>query len=174
MIDGRDNVDCSTVTGHRLWWLRNWLFLFLPPSCTREGNVFYMRLSVCLSTPGGEPPSPSHNTSTGPRSQSRSGWRGTQDTPMSIVDGGTPGTPLSRLDGVTPHQEWMGDPPSIRTGWATPPPPPPWDSSRVSTCFMAGSMPLAFTQRDFLVFFHYCVLDLNNTKTRRYFRVTTL
>ena len=50
--------------------------------------------------------------------------------------------PWPGLDGVPPHHDWMGYPPTIR------------QSIIVSTCYAAGSMPLAFTQEDFLV--KYC------------------
>ena len=41
-----------------------------------------------------------------------------------------------------PHRDWMGYPP---------PPPIGRQSSIASTCYAEGSMPLAFTQEDFLV-----------------------
>ena len=51
--------------------------------------------------------------------------------------------PNPRLDGVLPPvQDWM---------WFPPNPPIRRQSSIASTCYMAGSMPLAFTQEDFLV-----------------------
>ena len=70
------------------------------------------------------------------------------------------------LDGGTPHWDWMGYPPLIGTGCGYPPlrldggnPHQDWmgvspirrQSSRVSTCYAVGGMPLAFTQEDFLV-----------------------
>ena len=68
------------------------------------------------------------------------------DTPI-LPDGGYPGVPLSGLDGVHPLSGLDGGYPlSIRTRWGTAPPP----TSGASTCYTAGSMPLAFTQ-DFLV-----------------------
>ena len=90
---------------------------------------------------------------------------------------GEGGTPIRLTLGTPPHQDWMGVPP-IRTGWGYPPvgtgwgTPTCWDwrgvpplgldwgtpppirrqNSRVSTCYAAGGMPLAFTQEDFLVY----------------------
>ena len=61
------------------------------------------------------------------------------------------GVPPLRLDGGTPppNLDWV---PPIRAGWGYPPPPlPRRQSSRASTCYAAGGMPLAFTQEDFLV-----------------------
>ena len=64
-------------------------------------------------------------------------------TPPPWLDGVPPpswldGYPLPWLDGVPPtHHDWMGYPPTTNI---------------VSTCYAAGSMPLAFTQEDFLVF----------------------
>ena len=77
----------------------------------------------------------------------------------SQVQGGTPsqvwmGYSLSRtVRGTLPHSgldEVPPPPPPSRTGWGTPPP-LSGDSSIASTCYMAGGMPLAFTQEDFLV-----------------------
>ena len=66
--------------------------------------------------------------------------------PPTMTGWGTPhhdwmGTPSPWLDGVPPqhHHDWMGYPPPIR------------QSSIASTCYVAGGMPLAFTQEDFLV-----------------------
>ena len=78
-----------------------------------------------------------------------------QGTPLDL-EWGTPPRPGN---GVTP-QTWDRVPPRPGTGyppdlgWGTPPrpgmgPPPTWDIA--STCYVAGSMPLAFTQEDFLV-----------------------
>ena len=93
-----------------------------------------------------------------------------------LPDGGTP----SFLTGGTPIRSWLGEGGGeyttseldggtlplelefhsfIGTGWGYPPmvgggsTPPPGgrQSSRVSTCYAAGGMPLAFTQEDFLV-----------------------
>ena len=93
----------------------------------------------------------------------RSGWWGehTQGTPQPGLDGGvgvsgvppsqvwmvggTRGNPRPGLDGVPPTITGLGTPPTI-TGWGT----PIKQSSIASTCYAAGSMPLAFTQ-DFLV-----------------------
>ena len=64
--------------------------------------------------------------------------------------GGTQGTPWLGLDGG-------GYPGYPHPGMEYPPtwdgvPHPPRQSSIVSTCYAAGSMPLAFTQEDILVF----------------------
>ena len=62
----------------------------------------------------------------------RSGWGG---GPVKDQDGGYP--PHPRLDGVSPCPRLDGVPPI----------------SKVSTCYMAGSVPLALMQEDFLVHF---------------------
>ena len=93
------------------------------------------------------------------------------------ISGGYPGQVL--MMGGIPHpggypgQILMmgGVPPTSRPGWDTPHPPtlgwgtpwpgmgyPPRQSSIASTCYAAGSMPLVFTQEDFLVNF----LNLEN------------
>ena len=70
------------------------------------------------------------------------------------MGGGYPPSQLG-LDGV---------PPPTRTGWGTPPGqdwmgyPPIRQSSKVSTCYAAGSVPLAFTQEDFLVEYNITTL----------------
>ena len=72
--------------------------------------------------------------------------------------GGTPfpgldrvGTPFPGLDWRVPHpRSGWGVPILARTGWGTPPP-PIRQSSIASTCYVAGGMPLAFTQEDLLV-----------------------
>ena len=86
---------------------------------------------------------------------SRLGWKGTLGYP----------SPAQDLMGY-PHQDWMvyphpgqdGVPPSpSRTGWGIPqgldgvPTPVRRQSSIASTCYVVRSMPLAFTQEDFLV-----------------------
>ena len=60
-------------------------------------------------------------------------------------------TPPSRLDGVPP-QDWLGYPPSGLDGGI---PSVRRQRSRVSTCYAAGGMPLAFTQEDFLVHMYF-------------------
>ena len=126
----------------------------LPPASKRWGNVLF---SVCLSV----------HTSTGrvphPRSggypHPRSGWWGYLGYPLARSGWwGYPGYP--------PGQVWMvgvwvparpglegvpGVPPMTRTGWGTPHPLPIRQSRIASTCYVAGGMPLAFTQEDFLV-----------------------
>ena len=87
------------------------------------------------------------------------GW-GYSWYPHPRLDGVPPqtwdgGTLHPRLDGVPtrPHpgypsiQDWMGYPtPHPDLGWGYTPP-----ISKASTCYAAGSVPLAFTQEDFLV-----------------------
>ena len=98
----------------------------------------------------------------------RSGW----GYPIPSLDGGYPRVPSwLGLDGVPPSHDWMRYP-SARTGWGTPlastgwgtpwpaldgvPPPPIRQSSIANTCYVAGGMPLAFTQENFLVHFWKC------------------
>ena len=108
----------------------------------------------------------------------RSGWGGTSS---QVWTGGTPsllrgGTPIQDQDGggtlvktwwgyppsktgwgTPPIQDWMGSP-LCKTGWGIPPlsktgwgTPPPCLVSKASTCYPAGSVPLAFRQEDFFV-----------------------
>ena len=98
----------------------------------------------------------------------RSGW----GYPIPGLGGGYPisgldcgGYPISGLDGEggtssqvwggIPSQVWVGGYPiSGLDGWGVPgvPPPPSMrQSSKASTCYAAGGVPLAFTQEDFLV-----------------------
>ena len=77
--------------------------------------------------------------------------------PISGLDRGVPLWP--GLDGVPPWPGLDGVPPSGQDWMGYPPPPQPEldgvpphrQSSIVSTCYVAGGMPLAFTQQDFLV-----------------------
>ena len=70
--------------------------------------------------------------------------------PIPGLDGGIP-----RVDvPMVPHHDWMGYPHhhdwmeySPNHDWMGYPPP----NSKASTCYVVGSMPLAFTQEDFLV-----------------------
>ena len=55
-----------------------------------------------------------------------------------------------------PKQDWGSPPPTVSTGLGYPVPPgrtgyPLRQNSRVSTCYVADSIPLAFTQEDFFV-----------------------
>ena len=61
------------------------------------------------------------------------------------------GYPQPGQDGIPPPPVRLGwdTPPPARSRWGTPPPPHKGQNSRVSTCYAAGSMPLAFTQKDF-------------------------
>ena len=62
------------------------------------------------------------------------------------------GYPLQTWDGYLPqHQDLAGVPPPLWDGV----PPPTRQSSIASTCYAAASMPLAFTQKDFLVLFNF-------------------
>ena len=60
--------------------------------------------------------------------------------------------PLARADRCTPSQDRMGVPPS-HWDWMGVLLPSSRQSSRASTCYTAGSMPLTFTQEDFLFIF---------------------
>ena len=79
-------------------------------------------------------------------------------------DGSTPPPRLGRMGyPPTPSQEGWGTPPPIQTWeWGTHTPPPPVQvrsqdgetpnrNSVACTCYVAGGIPLAFTQGDFLV-----------------------
>ena len=80
-----------------------------------------------------------------------------QGNPPRTWDGVPPdlgwGTPQT-WDGVT-SQTWDRVPPAPRpgTGYHPPPPDQVWirQSSTASTCYVAGGVPLAFTQENFLV-----------------------
>ena len=65
----------------------------------------------------------------------------------------TRGTPIWLTGG---YLHLAGYPP-VRTGWGYPLPPVRRHSSRVSTCYGTGCMPLASTQEDFLI---VCILKL--------------
>ena len=107
------------------------------------------------------------HTSTG-RGVPQPGLDGGGGVPWSGLDGG--GVPQPVLDGgggtpvrsewwgvprVPPQHDWMGYPPTM-TGWVPHcdwmgyPPQHDW-MGVASTCYMAGGVPLAFTQEDFLV-----------------------
>ena len=59
------------------------------------------------------------------------------------------GVPTSGLDGSIPHRDWMEYP--THQDWMGTPSPAPIrrQSSRASTCYAAGGMPLAFKQENF-------------------------
>ena len=108
---------------------------------TTGGYVF---TRICLLTPWG-------GTSSGQ-------WRGYPN----LADGGTPqvrtgwGYPPLGLDRGTPHQNWMRVPPSWLDGvlpWSRLDgvPPHPHQEIRRQNSYAAGSMPLVFTQVNFLV-----------------------
>ena len=145
------------------------LITSLPPASEGWGKVIF---SVCSHLWGGGYPI---SGLVGGVPHPRSGWGG---TPSQVWVGGTRsqvwmvggkwGTPTmtgwgtSTMTGWgTPHCDWMGYPhhdwigyhPTM-TGWGTPTmtawgTPPP--TSIASTCCVAGGMPVAFTQEDFLV-----------------------
>ena len=138
----------------------------------REGTVF---TGVCLSTFRSRGVYPIRRPGGGTHYRFRQGgtpsswWGG---YPILSPGGGVPhpvdwGYPIPGPGGgypiqltVPPVQDWMRYPLS-RTGWGTPPcprldgvPPPPvrrQSSIASSTCYVAGGMPLAFTQEDFLM-----------------------
>ena len=112
---------------------------------------------VCGCPQGGTPVPGSSLVSGFPRGDPSSRF-----FPRSLVpglfSGGTPvpagGGTLVLASGSTPER--VGVPPSWDWGnpswdWCTPPP-PKRQNSRASTCYVAGGMPLAVTQEDFLVF----------------------
>ena len=121
---------------------------------TREGTVF---TGVCLFTfRGGGVPHPADvGGGGGGVSHPRSRW----GVPHPADGGGVPRPwsrgvphPRSGWGRGTSSQVWMETPPPSRTRWDTPPPPPVRrQSSIANTCYAAGGMPLAFTQKDFLV-----------------------
>ena len=77
------------------------------------------------------------------RPHPRSGWGGERAIPAW---GGYPISGWGGTLGTPPTEIWDGVPPYLR--WGT----PPLQSSIASTCYAAGGVPLAFTQKDFLVF----------------------
>ena len=103
----------------------------------------------------------------------------TEGTPSQVWTGGYPipggaypisgldGFPISGLDGGVPHL-WsgMGVPPSktwpgtplSKTGWGTHPPPPPGDRSAKQALATWQTVPLSFTQEDFLVISIYTLV----------------
>ena len=113
----------------------------LPPSSEGWGKVIF---SVCVSVHTGRYP---HQVLTGgypilPNQGGHTHPSQLGDTPI-VPEGGTP---LSR------SQVRMGVPPpsrsGLRSGWGGGY--PNWNSI-ACTCYAAGSMPLTFTQEDFLV-----------------------
>ena len=144
----------------------NWEYYvqWLPPASEKWGKVIF---SVCVSVHtgrgvphplmGGAPPS-------GPDG----------GTPI-LPHGGVPhpsswGYPIPGLDGGVP---WPGKgvPSHSDLGWGYPHPgqapgqggTPNWNST-ACTCYMVGSMPLAFTQEDFLVWYIEMVVGDFNIK----------
>ena len=89
----------------------------------------------------------------------RSGWGGTLGYPHPRLDGVLPpikdwmGHPLPIKDwmGYPPSWSWIGVlPPPPSAGWGTPPLQFRRQISKVSTCYAAGGVPVAFTQEGFL------------------------
>ena len=139
----------------------NFKILLLPPTSEGWGKVLF---SVCQSTSRGRVGYPSQV------------WRGVNPIPGLGREGDT-WVPPNQVWMGYPPQTWDRVPPRPGTGyppdlgWVTPPqtwdgvPPGPemeyspqtWDGvppltwGIASTCYAKGSMPLAFTQEDFLV-----------------------
>ena len=103
---------------------------------------------------------------------------GTQGTPIPGPEMGYPprpgtDTPPDLGPGTPLHQTWDWVPPPPDLGLGPHPGPgmgyppdmgrgtPPGQISIASTCYAAGSMPLAFTQEDFLVFLFVEALGVN-------------
>ena len=103
---------------------------FYRPHSERMGKVLFSQVCVCLFTGCGNP---------------------------SSLTGGTPsqdrGYPIQPNGKVVPQSQDGGTPPP-QDGWGYPS--PRRQSSTASTCYAAGSMPLAFTQEDFLVKILFC------------------
>ena len=118
--------------------------IFLPPTSEGWGKVLF---SACVSVhtwEGGVPLSVNGGTPSGPDG----GYP--HPSQWGVPPGLDEGTLLLELDGVPPQLEFdVGIPP--HQDWMVYPTPIRRQSSRASTCYMAGSMPLAFAQEDFLV-----------------------
>ena len=78
-------------------------------------------------------------------------------TPFQVWTGGGLVAGLERRVGTPPKVRMGATPTLARIGWGTPPvqdwmgyPRPIRQSSITSTCYVAGGMPLAFTQEDFV------------------------
>ena len=123
-----------------------------------------MSVHTCYGVPHpangrGGVPIPRHPRQVQVRGTPSSLWGG---TPPQVWMGGYPIPGLDRGRTISQVQYWMGyPPPPAITGWGNPPcpgldgvpfSPPIRQSSKASTCYVAGGMPLAFTQEDFLVF----------------------
>ena len=109
-------------------------------------RVIFILGNVCLfTTGGGRDPIPGLD----------GGGGGTQGTPPPWLDG----VPPSTMTGWgTPHHDWMGYSPNH--DWMGYPP-----TSIASTCCVAGGMPLALTQENFLVIFKF--KPLNSIRSRQ-------
>ena len=116
---------------------------FLPPAYVVRQEVMFSQVCVC-SGRGVTP------------SQVRMGGY-----PIpGLVWGVAPRPGLDGRGGTPPARSgwWMGTPPAGSGWWGgtppgldgVPPPTPIRQSSIASTCYLAGGMPLAFTQEDFL------------------------
>ena len=150
-------------------------FLLLLPKCERWGNVIFF-LSVSVNTSRGVYPisglgrgNPISGMGGNPY-QVRGKW-GTP--PLHRPEMGYPicrhgmGSPLPRHDMRYPHTQMRdGVPPYLNLGWGTPLnemgyPSPIAQISIVSTCYVAGSVPLGFKQEDFLVYIFQCGQKMN-------------
>ena len=95
-------------------------------------------------------------------------------TMSQVWVGGVPHPRSGRgIPGIPPGQVWMvggGGGTLPPPGLDGVPPPPIRQSSIASTCYVAGSMPLAFTQEDFLVLylFVFSVIDTHYITPTRY------
>ena len=133
----------------------------LPPVYIVRGKVLFSQVSVCSHLQGGYPLPRSRQGGGYPLPRSR--WE--EGAPSQVLVGGTPYrgpgrgyVPPSQVgEGVSPSQvgeggEGGGTPSQV--GY-------PLQNSIACTCYVAGCMPLAFTQEDFLVVFSI----LDNDKT---------
>ena len=149
-------------------------FLLLPASKGWGKVLFSVCLSVHTSMGGRGYPVPGLG---GGGTLSQIWWGGGTPSQVWMV-GGTKCTARPGLDGVPPTimtgwgtlPLWLDGYPPTMTGWVTPLHhhdwmgyPSPWldgvppirQSNITSTCYAAGSMPLAFTQEDFVVLYYF-------------------
>ena len=154
-LTARDGFPSQCVTRGRYA-----LHIWLPLAHEVRRKVIFMLVTVCLSTFWGllyfyaadeGYPCPSLGGTRVPPFQVRM-----LGTPIWLT-GGRKGEGVSSIGtewGYPPVKTEWDTHSSIRTGWEYPPPSSiRRQSSRASTCYVAGGMLLAFTQEDFLVFF---------------------